>query len=123
MFTCLGGTGALTATFLRTNLRRLSDMATLQELTDRVKTAVGADSGLGKTLKFDLKGEGFIYIDGASVTNEDNPADLKLTLTIDDLKAMSQGKLAPMTAMMSGRLKLSDMSVAANLQGKMLATF
>jgi len=30
------------------------------------------------------------------VTNEDKPTDLTLTLTIDDLKAISQGKLAPM---------------------------
>ena len=98
-------------------------MSRLDELTESFRAAVGADSGLGKTLKFDLTGEGFIYIDGASVTNEDNPADLTLTLTIDDLKAMGQGKLAPMTAMMSGRLKLSDMGVAANLQGKMQALF
>jgi len=47
-----------------------------------------------KRLKFDLKGEGFIYIDGGSVTNEDKAADLTLTLTIDDLKAISPGKLA-----------------------------
>jgi putative sterol carrier protein len=84
---------------------------------------VGADSALGRTLKFDLKGEGFIYIDGGWVTNEDKSADLTLTLTIDDLKAISQGKLAPMTAIMSGRLSLSDMEVAANLQGRMHALF
>jgi uncharacterized damage-inducible protein DinB/putative sterol carrier protein len=98
-------------------------MSRLDELTESFRAAAGADSALGKTLKFDLKGEGFIYIDGASVTNEDKPADLTLTLTIDDLKAMSQGKFAPMTAMMSGRLKLSDMGVAANLQGKLQALF
>jgi len=57
-----------------------------------------------KRLKFDLKGEGFIYIDGGSVTNEDKPADLTLTLTIDDLKAISPDKLAPMTAIMSDGL-------------------
>jgi hypothetical protein len=43
-------------------------MSSLDELTKRTKTAVGADSGLGKTLKLNLKGEGFIYIDGGSVT-------------------------------------------------------
>src|SRR5215467_700217 len=75
-------------------------MSPLDELTQRMKRAVGADSGLGKTLKFNLKGEGFIYIDGGSVTNEDKPAGLTLTLTIEDLKAISQGKLAPMTAIM-----------------------
>ena len=98
-------------------------MSPLDELTQRMKRAVGADSGLGKTLKFNLKGEGFIYIDGGSVTNEDKPAGLTLTLTIEDLKAISQGKLAPMTAIMSGRLSLSVMGVAANLQGKMQALF
>jgi uncharacterized damage-inducible protein DinB/putative sterol carrier protein len=95
----------------------------LDELTESLRAAVGADSGLGRTLKFDLKGEGFIYIDGPSVTNEDKRAVLTLILSIDDLKAISQGKLAPMAAMMSGRLKLSDMGVAANLQGKIQALF
>ena len=71
----------------------------------------------------DIQGEGFIYIDGGSVTNEDKPADLTLTLTIDDLKAISQGKLAPMTAVMSGRLSLSDLGVAAGVQGKIQALF
>ena len=61
-------------------------MATLQELTDRVKTAVGADSGLGKTLKFNLKGEGFVFIDGGQVSNEDKPADLTMTISLDDLR-------------------------------------
>jgi uncharacterized damage-inducible protein DinB/putative sterol carrier protein len=98
-------------------------MSRLDELTESIRAAVGADSGLGKTLKFNLKGNGFIHIDGASVTNEDKPADLTLTLTIDDLKTISQGKLAPMTAIMTGRLSLSDMSVAAGLQAKMQALF
>ena len=50
-------------------------MATLEEITERFRGAVGADSGLGRSLKFDLKGDGFIHIDGGSVTNEDKPAD------------------------------------------------
>ena len=37
-------------------------MSRLDELTERMKKAVGSDSGLGKTLKFDLKGEGFVFI-------------------------------------------------------------
>jgi putative sterol carrier protein len=95
----------------------------LDELTQSFRAAVDSDPGLGTTLKFDLKGEGVIYIDGGSVTNEDKAADLTVSLSIEDLKAISQGNLALMTAMMSGRLRLSDMGVAANLQGKMLALF
>ena len=49
-------------------------MSRLDELTESMKAAVDSDSALGKTLKFDLKGEGFIYVDGGSVTNEDRPA-------------------------------------------------
>jgi uncharacterized damage-inducible protein DinB/putative sterol carrier protein len=98
-------------------------MSRLDALTERMRAAVGADSGLGKTLKFNLKGEGFIYIDGGLVTNEDKPADLTLTVTLDDLRAIGQGKLAPTTAVMTGRLGLSDMAIAAGLRGKMQALF
>ena len=98
-------------------------MATLQELTDRVKTAVGDDSGLGKSLKFNLKGDGVVLINGGTVTNDDGPADLTMTISLDDLVSMGEGKLDPMTAVMSGRLQLSDMGVAMGLQGKMQALF
>ena len=98
-------------------------MATLDEITERVRAAVGSDSGLGKSLKFNLKGDGVVLIDGATVSNEDKPADLTLTIATDDLVAMGEGKLDPMTAVMSGRLQLSDMGVAMGLQGKMQALF
>jgi len=98
-------------------------MATLQEITDRIKGAVGDDSGLGKTLKFDLKDAGVIHIDGGSVTNEDKPADLTMTLSLDDLLAMGAGTLDPTMAVMTGKLKLSDMGTAMALQPKMGALF
>jgi len=96
---------------------------TLEEMTERVRGAVGADSGLGKSLKFDLKGDGFIHIDGGSVTNEDKPADLTMTISKDDLVSMGEGKLDATMAFMSGKLKLSDMGLAMSLQPKMQAMF
>ena len=98
-------------------------MSRLEELTERMKNAVGTDSGLGKTLKFNLKGEGFVYIDGGTVSNDDKPADLTLTISMDDLISLGEGKLDPMTAVMTGALGLSDMGVAMGLQGKMQALF
>ena len=96
----------------------------LGDLTDRMREAAAADpAGLGKSLKFNLKGAGFIFIDGDVVTNEDRPADLTLTATIDDLAALGQGRLAPMSAIMSGRLRLSDMGVAVGLRDKMQGLF
>ena len=98
-------------------------MSQLDDLTVRMKAAVGEDSGLGKSLKFNLKGDGFVFIDGGTVTNEDKPADLTLTIAMDDLIALGEGKLDPMTAVMTGALRLSDMGVAMGLQGKMQALF
>jgi putative sterol carrier protein len=98
-------------------------MATLQELTDRITAAVGADSGLGKTLKFNLKGDGVVFIDGGTVSNEDLPADLTMTISLADLVAMGEGKLDAMTAVMSGKLQLSDMGLAMGLQGKLTTLF
>jgi putative sterol carrier protein len=98
-------------------------MPTTEEITERMRAAVGADSGLGKSLKFDLKGDGVILIDGGSVTNEDKPADLTMTISRDNLVALGAGKLDPMTAVMTGKLKLSDMAAAMALQPKLQALF
>lgn len=98
-------------------------MATLQDITDRFRVAVGNDSGLGKTLKFDLKGDGFITIDGGTVSNDNAPADLTISIALADLIAMGQGKLDAMSAVMSGRMQLSDMGLAMALQSKMSALF
>lgn len=98
-------------------------MATLQDLTQRVKDAVGEDAGLGKSFKIDLRGEGFIHIDGGAVTNDDKPADLIVSIKHADLEALGRRQLDPMTAIMTGRMKLSDMGLAMSLQPQMQALF
>jgi putative sterol carrier protein len=98
-------------------------MATLQEITDRMKAAVGTDSGMDKTLKFDLKGDGYIFIDRTSASNDDKPADLTMTISLADLVAMGEGKLDAMTAVMTGKLQLSDMGLAMAQQSKLQALF
>ena len=105
------------------NLGRSQAMSRLEELTQRIKTVVGADSGLGKSLKFNFKGDGVVLIDGGTVSNDDKPADLTMTIGLDDFIAMGEGKLDPMTAVMTGALVLSDMSVAMGLQGKIQTLF
>jgi putative sterol carrier protein len=98
-------------------------MATLQELTERVSQAVGDDAGLGKSFKVDLRGEGFIHIEGGAVSNDDKPADLTVSISQKDLKALGKGELNPMTAVITGRLKVSDMGLAMSLQPQMQALF
>ena len=98
-------------------------MATLEELTDRIRRAAASDAGLDKSVKLDLKGEGVIHIAGADVSNDDKPADLTVTLAKRDLEALGKGELDPVRAMMSGRLKLSDMGLAMRLQPQIQAIF
>jgi putative sterol carrier protein len=95
-------------------------MADLAQVTDRIRQAVGENSGLGKTVKLDFGGDGKIYIDGASspnsVTNEDKPADAVVQISWDDFLALSQGQLDPMMAFMQGKMKIQgDMMLAQRL--------
>jgi len=101
-------------------------MATLEELTDRIRRAAASEAGpagLGASIKLDLKGEGVIHIDGAAVTNADLPADLVVTVGLKDLAALGKGELDPTRAMMTGRLRLSDMGLAMRLQPKIQSLF
>lgn len=92
-------------------------MASIEEITQQMKTAVGSDSGLGKTLKFNFKDEGVIYLDKDDVTNEDKPADCTITVAKSDFDQIAEGKLDPTMAFMQGKLKIDgDMSVAMKLQ-------
>lgn len=98
-------------------------MATLEELTDRIRRAAASGDGLGRTVKLDLKGEGFIRLDGAEVTNDDGPADLTVRISRADLVRLGKGELQPMTAVITGRMKLSDMSLAMSLAPRIQSLF
>lgn len=96
-------------------------MATLEEITDRIRRAAATDADPsksmgGKSIKLDLKGEGFVHIDGSMVVNADLPADLVVTISRQDLEALGKRQLDPMRAMMTGRMRLSDMTLAMSLQ-------
>jgi len=100
-------------------------MATLEELTERIRRAASEaeTSSLDPSIKLDLKGEGVIHIAGAAVTNKDLPADLIVTIGLRDLAAIGKGQLDPTRAMMTGRLRLSDMGLAMKLQPKIQSLF
>ncbi len=96
-------------------------MASLEELTDRIRQAAASGEGLSRTVKLDLKGEGVIHVDGPVVTNDDRPADLVVSVSRADLVRLGKGELDPMRAVMTGRMKLSDMSLAFSLQPQIQA--
>jgi putative sterol carrier protein len=98
-------------------------MATLEELTDRIRRAAASDASLDRSIKLDLKGEGVIHVAPGAVSNEDKPADLVVTLARRDLEALGKGELDPVRAMMTGRMKLSDMGLAMQLRPALQALF
>ncbi|WP_395673317.1 SCP2 sterol-binding domain-containing protein [Phenylobacterium sp.] len=103
-------------------------MATLEEITDRIRHAAASDAdlgsaGLGASIRLELKGEGVIHIAGTEVSNADLPADLIVTVSRADLEALGRRELDPVRAMMTGRLKLSDMGLAMRLQPQIRALF
>jgi putative sterol carrier protein len=93
----------------------------LEELTERIRQAVAGGVDLGRSVKLDLKGEGIIRIAGAEVSNDDGPADLTVTVSARDLAALGRGELDPARAMMTGRLRLSDMALGFSLQPQIQA--
>ncbi len=74
----------------------------------------------GKTIKLDFGGEGVILLDGNAnaVTEDDGAADTTIKIAWDDWQSLTTGALDPMTAFMTGKLKVEgDMSNAMQLQG------
>jgi putative sterol carrier protein len=93
----------------------------LEACTQAIRTKVGADSGLGATLKFDCGADGVIVIDGQStpntVGNDNIDTDCTVGITLENLNALLSGDLEPATGFMAGKLKVSgDMGVAMRLQ-------
>ena len=92
----------------------------LQTCITALREKVGADSGLGATLKFDCGADGVAYVDGKALPNSvddiDREAECTVSITVDNLAAMLKGELEPVTGFMTGRFVVSgDMSVAMKL--------
>ncbi len=92
----------------------------LDEITEQLRTRVGDDSGLGAKVKFDLGGDGVIFVDAASspntVSNDDADADCTIAISLEDFETLLAGDLDPTTAFMMGKLKVEgDMGIAMKL--------
>jgi putative sterol carrier protein len=98
-------------------------MASIEQLTDRIAQAVATADPLPHVVKIDLKGAGFIHIDGSQVTNQDAPADLVVTVSLEDLVALGRRRLDPAMALMRRRLRMSDMALAMSMQSRIQALF
>jgi putative sterol carrier protein len=88
--------------------------------------AIGANSGLGGTLKFDFGEPGSVYIDGKSTPNtvadgEGKTADCTISVSLETFEKMVKGELDGTSAFMQGKLRVAgDMGLAMKL-GPILA--
>lgn len=83
-----------------------------QEMRDRV-----AASEFDKVMKFDCGDDGVLVINRQEVTREDMEADCTIKLSRKNLEKLLKGEMNPMTAFLTGKIKVEgDMSVALQLQ-------
>jgi putative sterol carrier protein len=93
----------------------------VKEIIDRMGTAIGPNSGLGGTLKFDFGEPGSVYIDGKSTPNtvsdgEGKSADCTITVSLETFDKMIKGELDGTSAFMQGKLRVAgDMGLAMKL--------
>jgi len=92
----------------------------LEQITEQMRTRVGASAGLKKSVKFDFGNDGVVRIDDtntpAVVDNQDLPVDCAVKVTMADFMEIASGKQNAQMAFMMGKLKVDgDMSVAMQL--------
>jgi putative sterol carrier protein len=100
--------------------------AQIQQIVTQMDGAIGANSGLGGTLKFDFGADGSVLIDGKSTPNsvsdgEGKSADCTISVSLADFEKMAKGELDGTSAFMQGKLRVAgDMGLAMKV-GPILA--
>ena len=97
-----------------------AEPVTLESILPGIQQRAEKALPLGKTLKFNFGGQQ-LYIDGTgatnSVSNNNAGADCLVSIELGDFVSLFKGELNPMSAMMSGKMKITgDMGVAMKLQ-------
>lgn len=88
---------------------------TLTEIADRMGRKLATTPFEG-SLKFDCGAEGVIVMAEGTASTVDRPTDCTLTITQENLVKLLTGKLNPMIALGTGKLKLAgDMGVAMRM--------
>ncbi len=93
----------------------------VSQIINQMSTAIGTNSGLGGTLKFDFGEPGSVLVDGKSVPNtvsdgEGKNADCTISVSLETFEKMVKGELDGTSAFMQGKLRVAgDMGLAMKL--------
>src|SRR5262245_38431845 len=95
-------------------------MASIEEVTERMREKFAASEGFDSKIKFDFGGDGIVHVDGSqqppAVSNADAEADCTIKISLADFLDLVKGELNPTTAFMMGKLKVDgSMAVALKL--------
>jgi putative sterol carrier protein len=93
----------------------------INQIISQMGTAIGTDSGLGGTLKFDFGEPGSVFVDGKSTPNSVSDgagknADCTISVSLETFEKMVKGELDGTSAFMQGKLRVAgDMGLAMKL--------
>lgn len=93
----------------------------MNQIISQMGAAIGTNSGLGGTLKFDFGEPGSVLIDGKSVPNTvtdggGKSADCTISVSLETFEKMIKGELDGTSAFMQGKLRVAgDMGLAMKL--------
>ena len=93
----------------------------VEKIITEMGSRLGANSGLGGTLKFDFGEPGSVYIDGKAAPNTvsdgaGKSADCTITVSLETFEKMVKGELDGTSAFMQGKLRVAgDMGLAMKL--------
>lgn len=93
----------------------------VKEIISQMGAALGANTGLNGTIKFDFGEPGSVLIDGKSTPNSVSDgtgknADCTISVTLETFEKMVKGELDGTSAFMQGKLRVAgDMGLAMKL--------
>ncbi len=91
----------------------------MEDIAAQIRKVLETRSFTG-SLKFDCGADGLIVLADGTATTVDRTTDCTLALTKDNLVKLLQGKLNPMMALATGKLKLSGNPAVAMGLAKLL---